>query len=54
MPKAQKPYYVSPCDDDQGRTWDVFRRADGCVVRSCIRTRDEARKLVRELNGGAR
>jgi len=51
-------YYAAPCDDENGRTWDVLDRerftdSDSFVVEQCLPTRAAARAAAKRWNAGA-
>lgn len=50
---AWKLYRVQPCDDTDGRSWDVIERATGRTMRQKIRTRAEARREAFQLESEA-
>jgi hypothetical protein len=45
---GMRKHVAIPCDDENGRTWDVWRR--GGVVHQCIPTRREAREIAKRYD----
>ena len=45
---GSKKHVVCRCDEEEGHTWDVYRRGE--VVAQCFATRREAQAEAKQLN----